>query len=177
PASGRRPGTAPRPSGARWSLLQLLLLLARAQLGLHRLELAVDLPLRGHRLELAVELRPVVREVRERPRAGELLDRPGARLHPLGLVLRALDREARVGHLLADSGRRLADAHLRLRGRVLGLDHFLLRAEGLDLGLELLLGGDELLLLRLEPLHPAVRSEEHHVCTPVHSLYPILYSS
>src|SRR5207247_351226 len=39
---------------------------------------------------------------------------------------------------------------LRLGGRVLRLDHFLLTSEGLDLGRELLLAADELLLLRLE---------------------------
>ena len=73
-----------------------------------------------------------------------------ARLHLLGLVARALDREAGVGHLLADPGRRLADPHLRLGGRVLRLDDLLLRPEGLDLRGRALLGLDELLLLRLE---------------------------
>ena len=44
----------------------------------------------------------------------------------------------------------LADPHLRLGGGVLRLDHFLLRAEGLDLRLQLLLRADQLLLLLFE---------------------------
>ena len=74
------------------------------------------------------------------------------RLHLLGLVLRPLDREPGVGHLLADPGRRLADPDLRLGGRVLRLDDFLLRPEGLDLRGQLLLGRRELLLLLVELL-------------------------
>ena len=81
------------------------------------------------------------------PDAGQLVDRGRPRLHLLGLVLRALDREPDVGHVLADPGRGLADLDLRLGGRVLGLDHFLLRAERLDLRLERLLAADQLLLL------------------------------
>src|SRR5204862_6542191 len=71
-------------------------------------------------------------------------------LHLLGLVLRALDREADVRHLLADPGRRLADPNLRLGRGVLRLDHFLLRAERLHLRPERLLALDQLLLLSLE---------------------------
>ena len=59
-------------------------------------------------------------------------------------------------HLVADAGRRLADLDLRLGGRVLRLDHFLLAAEGLDAGRERALVLDELLLLRLELLRLAV---------------------
>src|SRR5581483_10899181 len=55
-------------------------------------------------------------------------------------------------HVAAETGRGLADAHLRLGGRVLRLDHFLLRPERLDARGELLLPVDELLLLRLELL-------------------------
>jgi len=74
----------------------------------------------------------------------------------LGLVLRALNRQACVVHLPADAGGRLTDADLRLRGGVLGLDHFLLRAELLDAGLELLLVRDQLLLLILQLRHLSV---------------------
>ncbi len=49
-------------------------------------------------------------------------------------------------------GRRLADPHLRLGRRVLRLDHFLLRAERLDLRLQRALALDQLLLLSLELL-------------------------
>src|SRR5207247_6807050 len=65
-----------------------------------------------------------------------------------------------VGHLVADSRRSLADPHLRLGGRVLRLDHFLLGAEGLDPRGELLLARDELLLLRLELLDLPVETLE-----------------
>ena len=50
---------------------------------------------------------------------------------------------------LPDPGRGLADLDLRLGRGVLRLEDFLLRAERLDLRLELLLGVDELLLLVL----------------------------
>ena len=80
----------------------------------------------------------------------ELADRGRARLHVLGLVERALHREADVGHLLADAGRGLGDPHLRLGGRVLGLDDLLLGAEGLELRAHRGLGVDQLLLLALE---------------------------
>ena len=63
----------------------------------------------------------------------ELADRGRPGLHVLGLVERALHREADVRHLLADAGRRLGDPHLGLGGRVLGLDDLLLGAEGLEL--------------------------------------------
>ena len=49
-------------------------------------------------------------------------------------------------------GRGLADPHLRLGRRVLRLDHFLLCAERLDLGLKRALAFDQLLLLSLELL-------------------------
>ena len=94
----------------------------------------------------------VPRDVVERARRGQLLDRARARLHLLRLVLRALDRTADVGHVVADPARRLADPHLRLGGRVLRLDDFLLRAERLDLRLQRALALDQLLLLRLELL-------------------------
>ena len=90
--------------------------------------------------------------VLERAGRGELVDRARAGLHLLGLVLGALHRQPDVGHLLADPGRGLADPNLRLGGRVLRLDHFLLRAECLDLGRQRLLALDELLLLGLELL-------------------------
>ena len=96
----------------------------------------------------------------ERSRRGELVDRRRARLKLLGLVLRALDREARVFHAFADPGRGLADLHLRLGGRVLRLDDLLLRAEGLDARLELLLRGNQLLLLASELLHLLVEPLE-----------------
>ena len=132
----------------------LLLRRAGADFGLELRELVVDL--RGGRdlRELAVELRLVAGgEVFERPGGRELVDRRGARLHLLGLVLGALDGETRVLHVLADPGRGLADLDLGLGGRVLRLEDLLLGAEGLDAGLELLLGRDELLLLVLELLH------------------------
>ena len=130
---------------------QLLLRAAGGELGLELRELVVDLALSGDLRELAVERRLAGREVLEGARLDELVDGCRAGLHLLGLVLRALDREAGVGHLLADPGRRLADPHLRLGGRVLRLDDLLLAAEGLDLGREALLVREELLLLGLEP--------------------------
>src|SRR4051794_10655725 len=72
------------------------------------------------------------------------------RAHLLGLVDRALHRKADVGHLLAHARRGLGDPHLGLRGVVLRLDDLLLRAEGLDLRAQPLLGLRELGLLVLE---------------------------
>ena len=68
--------------------------------------------------------------------------------------MRALHREADVGHLLAHAGRRLGDLHLRLGGRVLRLDDLLLGPELLDLGAHhaLLLDQPGLLLLELGDL-------------------------
>src|SRR5439155_370606 len=81
--------------------------------------------------ELAVEWGLVGGEILERARRRQLVDCVRARLHLFCLVPRTLDRRARIGHLVADSGRSLADPHLGLGGRVLRLDHFLLGAEGL----------------------------------------------
>src|SRR5262249_49874816 len=140
--------------GLRGALLDLLrLLAARAELGLEPREIRVDLRLGSDLTQLPVEIRlPAGREVFERAGGDQLVDGRGARLHLLRLVLRALDREPRVGHLLADPARGLADLHLRLGGGVLRLDDLLLGTERLDLRLELLLRGDELFLLRLELL-------------------------
>ena len=80
----------------------------------------------------------------------QLVDGPGAGLHRGGLVLGPLDGHADVAHLLADAGDGLADPGLGLGGGVGGLDRLLAGAEGLDLGLQPLLGEDELLLLALE---------------------------
>src|SRR4030095_987215 len=98
------------------------------------------------------------------PSLAPLLAAPGARLHLLVLSLRPLDREAGVAHLLADPRRRLADPDLRFGCRVLGLGHFLLRAEGLDRGGKLPLGCRELLLLALELLHLPVEVLELLLC-------------
>lgn len=74
------------------------------------------------------------------------------RLELRGLVLGPLDGEADVAHLLGDAGEGLGDPGLRLGRRVGGLDRFLLRTEGVDLGLETLGRKGELLLLALEGL-------------------------
>src|SRR5439155_6469779 len=87
---------------ARLDLLRRLR--ARADLGLQLRQLVVDLVRRGDLGELAVELGAVVREVLERPGRGQLVDRRRACLELLGLVLRALDREARVLHAAPDPG-------------------------------------------------------------------------
>src|SRR5581483_4627334 len=122
-------------------------------------ELAVHLRRRGDLRQLAVELRLVARrQVLERARARELVDGGCPGLQFLGLVLRTLDRRARVVHPPADAGRRLADAHLRLRCGVLRLEDFLLRAERLDLPLQLLLR-DRLALERLPREVLAVRRD------------------
>jgi len=103
--------------------------------------------------QLPIQLSLIGGEVVERAGLDELVDRGRARLHLVGLVLGTLNRESGVLHRAADPRRGLADSHLSLGGRVLGLDHFLLRAELLHPRGELLLGGDELLLLLLERLH------------------------
>ena len=71
----------------------------------------------------------------------------------VGLLQRSLHRQPDIGHLLADPGGGGGDLHLRLGGRVLRLDHFLLGPERLDLRLQLPLGVDQLLLLVLELRH------------------------
>src|SRR4029079_14155900 len=135
----RRGGTGPRWRSGRSRLSALAELLglralggwARIQLGLHLRELVVDLA-RGRELgELAVDVvlaRPEGGEVVERPGGLELGHSVGPRAHLLGLVLGALHGQADVGHLLADPGRRLGDAPLRLRRAVLSLADILLRA-------------------------------------------------
>ena len=149
---GLRAGRARRGLGVAGR--DLLLRRAGSHLRLELRELVVHL--RGGRdlRELAVELRLVAcAEVLERAGGGELVDRRCARLHLLGLVLGPLDGQPGVLHVLADPGRGLADLDLGLGGRVLRLQDLLLGAEGFDAGLELLLGGDELLLLVLELVH------------------------
>ena len=134
----RAPATAraPWPSSAFSFARSSSTCAAGRQLG----ELAVDVVLAGGEREVVVE------------RAGglELVHRARARAHVLGLVHRALHRQADVGHLLADAGRGLGDLHLRLGGRVLRLDDLLLGAELLELGAQLLLLVDQALLLLLE---------------------------
>ena len=82
----------------------------------------------------------------------QFVDRAGARLELCRLVLGPLDRQADVAHLLGDAGERLADPGLRLGRGVGRLDGLLLRAEGVDLGLEALGREGELLLLALQRL-------------------------
>ena len=89
-------------------------------------------------------------DVVERAGGDQLVDGAGAGLHLRGLVLGPLDGQADVAHLLADAGHRLVDAGLRLGGGVGRLDRLLAGAEGLDLGLQPLLGEGELLLLALQ---------------------------
>src|SRR5206468_40792 len=133
---------------------ELLACVACADLRLQTGEILVDLRRARDLRELAVELRLVAGgEVFERAGARQLVDRRSARLQLLRLLLRTLDRKARVLHSASDPGRRLADLDLRLGGGVLRLQHFLRRAEALDARLERLLPRDELLLLLLELLH------------------------
>ena len=134
----------PRPLGRGRRFLEFLLLTAGAHLGLHLLQLTVDLLLRCELRELSIERGGGGAELLEVAGGHELVDCGCASLHLLGLVLRALDREAGVVHLAPDSGRGFTDPHLRLGRGVLRLDHFLLRAELLDPGGQLLLARDEL---------------------------------
>src|SRR5579859_7744006 len=123
------------------------------QLGLHLLELCVDLRRARELLQLTVDVvltGAQLSEVLERSGCLELLDRIRPRLHVLGLVERSLHRKADVRHLLPHAGGGLRDTHLSLGGRVLGLDDLLLGAELLDLRAQLLLGFGQPLLLLLE---------------------------
>src|SRR5438067_9467469 len=91
PRSFLRPKrTSPRPKlRRRRGFLaggDLLLVAARADLGLQLRELRVDLRGRRDRRELAVELRVARREVLERAGGGELVDRGRARLQLFRLV-------------------------------------------------------------------------------------------
>ena len=124
-------------SSSRFSRARSSSTAARArQLG----ERAIDLSLAGRQL------------VGEGSRGDQLVDGCGTGLHLLGLVAGALDRAPRIREPLAEAGRRLADLHHRLRGRVLGLDHFLLGAEALDPVAEILLALNERLLLSVQLL-------------------------
>ena len=89
-------------------------------------------------------------DVVERAGGDQLVDGAGPGLHLRGLVLGALDGQPDVAHLLADAGHRLVDPGLRLGGGVGRLDRLLAGPEGLDLGLQPLLGEGELLLLALQ---------------------------
>ncbi len=137
------------------------------QFALHLRELVVDRRLAGELLELAVDVvfaGAELGDVVEGAGRFELRHRVGARSHVFGLVDGPLHRQPDVGHLLAHAGGRLGDPHLRLRGRVLGLDDLLLGAEGFDLRAQFLLGVGQLLLLvfefgdlRVEPLQLRLR--------------------
>ena len=115
-------------------------------------QLGLDVGLRAHRVELAgdVVAGADLADVVERAGGDQLVDGAGAGLHLRRLVLGPLDGQADVAHLLADAGHRLVDPGLRLGGGVRRLDRLLAGAEGLDLGLQPLLGEGELLLLALE---------------------------
>ena len=86
-------------------------------------------------------------EVGEGARRQQLVHGPGPGLHAGDLVLGPLHGAAGVAHRLGDPRHRLADLRLRLGRGVAGLQRLLLRAELLDLGLEPLGGGDQLLFL------------------------------
>ena len=88
-----------------------------------------------------------VLEVGQRAGREQLVDGAGPGLHAGDLVLGPLHRRAGVAHRRRDAGDRLADLRLRLGRGVAGLHRLLLGAELLDLRLEPLGGGDELLLL------------------------------
>jgi hypothetical protein len=85
-------------------------------------------------------------------RAGgeQLIQRAGPGPHLLGLVLRTLDGQADVAHLLGDPGDGLADAGFGVRGGVGSLDGLLAGTERLHLRLQALRGGGELVLLGLQ---------------------------
>src|SRR5262249_7404059 len=113
-AAHRRRATAPlraRGRSRRLLLLRLFLCtlellgrLAASDLGLHLRELVVDLRALRDLCELPVEVVARRGVVLERARRGQLVDRVRPCLHLLGLVLRALDRKAHVGHLLTEAG-------------------------------------------------------------------------
>ena len=131
--------------------------LRATELGLHGSQLVLDLAVGGQSLELHGQ-GVLAAGGLQRSGGHQLLHRPGAGLHLGGAVLGALDGQADVAELAGDAGERLVDAHLRLSGRVGGLDGLLLRAEGLHLGLQLLGGDRQLLLLdgQLLELHVQV---------------------
>ena len=122
-----------------------------AQLGLHPLQLQLDIRSRPERRSSSAGCRPwpcrTGRRARRRP-AARRSRRPGPAAG--GLVLGPLDRQADVAHLLGDAGEGLADPGLRLGRGVGGLDGLLLGAEGVDLGLQPLRGQRQLLLLALQ---------------------------
>ena len=125
--------------------------LRASDLRLHRRELVLDLVVRRESLQLGGQCVLAAGRL-EGTCCHELLHGTGPSLHLRGAVLRALDGQADITELAGDPGERLVDAHLRLRGRVGGLDGLLLGAERLDLGLQLLGGHGELLLLHRQLL-------------------------
>ena len=99
--------------------------LRRRRARLHLRQIGVDLGLGGKLAELSVGRSPVSVKSSSAPDSTSYLDRGRAGLHLLGLVLRALDRQAGVCHLLADPVAASPILTLSLP-RSTGLDHFLM---------------------------------------------------
>jgi hypothetical protein len=80
-------------------------------------ELVVYVMARSERVQLGLDLVAVGGhgDVLQRAGGQQLIQRAGPRLHLLGLVLRTLDRQAHVAHLLRDPGDGLTDAGSRPR--------------------------------------------------------------
>ena len=128
-------------------------LLTRGQLTLELGKLELDVRRRADPVELGLDVVATAQRlagVVERATGDELVNRAGPRLHLQRLVLGTLHRHADVAHLLGDARHRLADLRLRLGGGVGGLDRLLAGAERVDLRLQALRGGRELLLLALQ---------------------------
>src|SRR3954451_3090590 len=139
--------------GLRLGGAERRLLLTRGKRTFELRELQLDVGRRADPVELGLDVVAAAERlarVVERSARAELVDGAGTGLHLLGLVLGALHRQADVAHLLGDAGHRLTDLRLRLSRRVGRLDGLLARAERVDLRLQPLRGGGELLLLRLK---------------------------
>ena len=114
---------------------------AAGHLGLQRRQLGVDVRRRRRPCRVGPGCRRSgLREVGQRPRGEQFVERAAARLHLGDLVLGALHRGAGVAHRGRDAADGFGDVRGGLGGGVGGLDGLLLRAEGLDLGLERLGG-------------------------------------
>ena len=86
--------------------------------------------------------------ISQRTAGHEFIDSGGPSLHGRGLLFGPLHCQADIAEFLRDAGYCLIDLGLGLGSGVRGLDGFLARPEGVDLGLQLLRGLHQLLFLR-----------------------------
>ena len=140
---------------------------------LHRFEHAVDVAGTGHPLELESDVVLAgAAHIGEGSRGDQFVNGAGTGLEFLRLVLGPLHCQSDIAQLIRESRERLADARLRLGRGVRGLDGLLLSTERVNLGLQLLRGENQFLLLILQArmLRLQIRQLGLHTTAPCERL-------